>query len=287
MLKTFSKGLAFGVGFAIALVAVFAIVSLFDFSQSVESNTVRSMEGINRWNELTINEKIDRSSAVALVRFKSEPEGLNAAYIDSIVTKDSSVKLDIDSGDRLEELDFYSSGHGNDRNGELLFFVGSTGQRRDRAFLYDDRLIAAGDMPLEIFLRKFDEAMRGELDVQASTDHKSIEDIDEFHELTLEQKIQQSSAILLTEYSRNNAGKAKNIVVEILKKDSDVELFYTVGDEYQLYGDLKLQDDSAVGYVVFMGGNPARMRYAVTYQQGRVGGLGNVSLSTLREKCET
>lgn len=114
--------------------------------------------------------------------------------------------------------------------------------------------------------------------------------IENFDELPIEEKINLSTAILVTTIEKNKDGKYQATVVEVLKKEEGVELYYDVGDIYEDradYDEYEAKKRSVPkGFIVFMGGNPATMRYAVSYSGDRVGGLGNISLALLRKKCE-
>lgn len=124
---------------------------------------IHSEQGIgyeekNEWNDLTIEEKIKKTSAVAIVRFRKEADELNAAYVEDIVRRDPNSKFGIKPGDRLESSDFYSQGGiARDRNGVVIFYVRNPGVEIGQSYLYDDRMVGEGDMPLELFIRKFKE----------------------------------------------------------------------------------------------------------------------------------
>ena len=110
---------------------------------------------MNEWNDLSVAERIDRSSAVALVRFEKKDEGLMSAYVENILKKESLVELPVNIGDRLENSDYYSQGgYQRDRNGILIYFEGSPGKERSKSYLYEDRIASSGDMPLEIFFKE-------------------------------------------------------------------------------------------------------------------------------------
>ena len=111
--------------------------------------------------------------------------------------------------------------------------------------------------------------------------------IENFHELPVNEKIEKSTAILVTEIHQDGDGKYKNTVVEVLKQDEGVELYYKVGDTYEDYDQYGENDDFIPkGLIVFMGGNPAGMRFSVSYTGERIDGLGGIPLALMREKCE-
>ena len=103
------------------------------------------------------------------------------------------------------------------------------------------------------------------------------------HELPPDEMVARSSVILLTSY-QDEKDRYKAVVAEILKKDPNTVLYYAVGDEYP---SLSFQKEKGVscgeGQVVFMVGSPASMRSSYSFTAGRIGGLGDMPLTTLRE----
>lgn len=161
MIKWFLNGVGFGFGFCLAVAIVFWALSYIDdpsgefvFHSSLDQEA--DYKERNQWRDLAIDEKIDRATAIAILRFRKEPDGLNAAYVEEIVRRDPDTELAIDVGDRLERSDFYSQGGSSqDRNGVVIFFVRNPGVEIEQGYLYDDRLIGEGGMPLQLFIEKF------------------------------------------------------------------------------------------------------------------------------------
>lgn len=80
--------------------------------------------------------------------------------------------------------------------------------------------------------------------------------IKDFDKLTVDDKIKNSTAILLTEYIIDDEGNYINSVVEILKQESGVELYYQIGDKYEAYGNYEIDGEyRPKGYIVFMAGS--------------------------------
>ena len=95
--------------------------------------------------------------------------------------------------------------------------------------------------------------------------------------------VARSSVILLTSY-QDDGNRNKAVVAEILKQDPNATLYYSVGDEYPMLSFDKQKDVSCGdGQVVFMVGSPASMRASFGFTSGRIGGLGDMPLSKLRE----
>lgn len=167
MLQKFKEGLVFGLGFGISFIAlsymfayllfpIFVEPQLENSISNVTSNIKpSSFESIESWNSLSANKKIEKSSAVIIIRYKPTDEGLMTAYVAEIHKKDASVEVSSKIGDRREHSDFYARGMGMDRNGSVVFLTGSLAKERSTLYLYDNRLAGAGDMPLEILTRNF------------------------------------------------------------------------------------------------------------------------------------
>jgi hypothetical protein len=103
------------------------------------------------------------------------------------------------------------------------------------------------------------------------------------HELPPDQMVARSSVILLTTYQEEK-DKYKAVVSEILKKDPNTVLYYSVGDEFP---ELSFHKEPGVrcgeGQVVFMVGSPASMRSSYSFSGGRLGGLGDMPMTILRQ----
>ena len=114
----------------------------------------------------------------------------------------------------------------------------------------------------------------------------AIESGKQFHELGIDEQIKKASVIALARYERASDGQMKAIVKEFPKKEPDVQLYYSVGDEYRPssyyprekthYGD---------GVVIFFAGSPATMRMSMTYSGDRIHGLGDIPIELFRKKC--
>jgi hypothetical protein len=105
----------------------------------------------------------------------------------------------------------------------------------------------------------------------------------QFHDLSPEEKIARSSAILLVSYQKEGE-RFKAVVAEILKLRSDAQLRYAVGDEmselsyYPRGGEVRGE-----GQVVFLAGSPALLRSSYSFEAGRIGGMGDMPIDVLRQ----
>jgi hypothetical protein len=106
MIKQLLKGIYFGVGFAVALIAVMAIYSKMSISNYQVDN--RSTIGLsNEWNSHSDDEQIKNSTAIAVARYFESNDGSYVATISEIYKDNESVKLNIKTGDSIESLRFY------------------------------------------------------------------------------------------------------------------------------------------------------------------------------------
>lgn len=103
------------------------------------------------------------------------------------------------------------------------------------------------------------------------------------HELSPEKMVARSSVILLVTYLPERE-RFKAVVAEFLKRDPAATLYYSVGDEFtELSYTPKGGETCGEGQVVFLVGSPAEMRSSYSFSNGRIGGLGGMPLTTLRD----
>ena len=161
MLKKLLQGFVFGVGFSLAVGLAYWIVisvqlSSLEKSVNVSNDSSATYSEQQEWRELNETEKISKISVLVLLRFEVGSDDRRMAIVDRVIAKDSSISAPYKVGDRVEKSDYYPEGKGyNNRNGVLLMYVDSPPKEIEGAFLYGDKLVAYGDMPLDIFLKKF------------------------------------------------------------------------------------------------------------------------------------
>jgi hypothetical protein len=133
------------------------------------------------------------------------------------------------------------------------------------------------------------EAMAGSTkSTMSSTSRRSVPQVAEteeppLHDLPPEQMVARSSAILLTSYQKDG-DRFKAVVAEVLKQNPDTKLYYAVGDEFATLSFYpKNGETCGEGQVVFMAGSPASMRSSYSFSNGRITGLGDMPLATLRD----
>lgn len=116
----------------------------------------KAMEERIKWQGLNDEEKIRTATAAVIVRYE-KGEGLHMkAYVDKVLSRNVAQSVPYVVGSRLETEDYYSQ-HGRVRNrdGVVLMFGGNPINELGSIFIYEDRLSAMGNMPVEVFVNKF------------------------------------------------------------------------------------------------------------------------------------
>jgi hypothetical protein len=107
-----------------------------------------------------------------------------------------------------------------------------------------------------------------------------------FSEWPLDKQIERASVIAVAKWQRAN-GTLKCVISEILKKTPNTTFYYKVGDEYQP-ANHAVRDDISYGdgQIMFFIGSPATFRFSTTYANNRIGGMGDMPISELREAIQ-
>lgn len=110
--------------------------------------------------------------------------------------------------------------------------------------------------------------------------------IEQFHAMSLDERIKHASAIALTRIEKTSDGKQRQVIQEFLKKAPGVTVYNEVGSEFQsryVSGD---DMDYGDGAIVFFLGSPARAISWSYFSGDRVDSLEGIPLALLREKCK-
>ena len=105
-----------------------------------------------------------------------------------------------------------------------------------------------------------------------------------FYELKLEDKLKNSSAILLIEYQKSEDGRYLAIVSEIFKLEEGIKFYYEVGDEHvssSYYPEENVRYGE--GQIQFYFGSPATMKSSASIYGGRVKTFGDIKVSQIKE----
>jgi hypothetical protein len=184
MLKKFTEGLVFGGGFAISWMALWYIAAYLItpmFSPQIEeavnkrlSETGANIQPSNRpssesfrepaipFHELALEEKIKKSSVIALVEFEASPDGKMKAIIKEFLKKESGVAINYKLGDEYPNSSYYPREENNSGrkdlskygHGAVIFFTGSPASMKFSTSYLGDRIGGLGDIPVELFRKK-------------------------------------------------------------------------------------------------------------------------------------
>jgi hypothetical protein len=158
MFKTFIRGIVFGAGFSISLIIIMFIakeILINDLESKYDNPTFQS--NYEEWHKLSDDEQLKKATAIAIIRYSDSEEGSKIGTVEQIYT-DDSVTLNIKVGDSYPSLKYYPRGDSlRERSGVLVVFRDSPPIEQSTLYLYDDRVAAYGDMPVEIAIKKFKE----------------------------------------------------------------------------------------------------------------------------------
>lgn len=177
MFKKFIEGLVFGCGFAISFVAMwyiaaYLITPLFVASQvdrtasrplsemgnKMQPPPSRSTESHREpevpFHDLALEEKIERSSVIALAKYEPSSDGKMKAIIKEFLKKDPDVKLYYKVGDEYPSSSYYPKERTSYGDGVVIFFTGSPATMRMSMTFSGDRIRGLGELPVELLRKK-------------------------------------------------------------------------------------------------------------------------------------
>lgn len=95
-----------------------------------------------------------------------------------------------------------------------------------------------------------------------------------FRELSVDEKVQKSTAILILRFEEGQHGNYRSIVEEVLKQEQGIELYYEQGEVYEEDSHYSISDKFIPRRaVVFMQGSPAKMSFSPLLVVNESGGL--------------
>ncbi len=154
MIKLFIKGIVFGSGFSIALLAFGFITYTILNNQELEDTTYTGAE-LDAWNKMGEMEKVREAKAIAIINYKQISENHHLAYISEIYKK-PNVETGLSVGDPLPTADSYAS-KGSVPSGAIAFFIGNPASVSSVTMLYDDLAKGFGDMPAKAIIEIFNQ----------------------------------------------------------------------------------------------------------------------------------
>jgi hypothetical protein len=181
MLKKFLDGLIFGAGFSLALVGTAVIASWLFFQPVVYTGGPKhtiSRGSISKdeppkqsalshsfsqdfippeiWHEMPIEERIDKSSTIALARYEQGQDGRMQAIIKEFLKKDPDTTIYYDIGDEYSNSSYYPKDDIHHGDGVIIFFTGNPAQMRMSMSYSGNRIHSLADMPIELLRTKCD-----------------------------------------------------------------------------------------------------------------------------------
>jgi hypothetical protein len=166
MAKKFLEGLAFGAGFTISFLALSYVVAFFAMPAFVSRNLITETDSLKgsplpssrmegpRFHELTVGEKINEASVIALLRYEPISDGEVKAVVREFLKKEPGVDIYYGIGDEYPHASYHVSDKSDRGDGVILFFVGSPAEMRMSATYAGDRIRGLGDIPLQLFREK-------------------------------------------------------------------------------------------------------------------------------------
>ena len=174
MFKKFVDGLAFGAGFSIAFIALWTVSSFVIFPAFFESqfsdidgseilfpdeseSTAKPnfpMGSDVPFYALSIEERIDTASAIALARYEPSDDGRMKAVITEYLKRESGTKIRFEIGDEHPSSSYYPTEDRNRGDGVVIFFTGSPATMGMSTSVYGDRITGLNDIPLALFREK-------------------------------------------------------------------------------------------------------------------------------------
>lgn len=173
MLKKFTAGLVFGAGFGISFLALwylaaYLITPMYARSQiehithqplsdtdtrtqsSVSRNPQMFYEAEPPFQEMQLEEKIRKSSVIALAKYEPSPDGKMKAIIREFLKIEPGTTLYYKVGDEHASSSYYPKNNTSYGDGLVIFFVGSPAEMRMSMSYEGDRIRGLGDLPIEL-----------------------------------------------------------------------------------------------------------------------------------------
>ncbi|MEM8766061.1 MAG: hypothetical protein AAGE43_01350 [Pseudomonadota bacterium] len=109
---------------------------------------------------------------------------------------------------------------------------------------------------------------------------------EQFRDLTVEERIATSTVVANVVFTPGQDDSMRAVIQEILKLDEGTTFYYEEGDELPTMSFYPNESHHrGDGAIVFFIGSPATIKHAVYYTGQRIGGLGDMPLELLKEKC--
>jgi|TARA_R110001592_G_scaffold286573_1_gene555179 hypothetical protein len=154
MIKTFIKGLIFGTGFILAVGGVGYISFKYH-----EGSVAREVDTINKrlklWSALSIEEQISTAESVLIVRFSDGEDNLKLATVSALYSKNSLADTGFKQGELYPKGNYYPLSERENRSATIFLYIDGMDSPVSTWHAYNDNIPAAGNMPIELMIKKF------------------------------------------------------------------------------------------------------------------------------------
>jgi len=174
MFKKFVDGLAFGAGFSIAFIALWTVSSFIIFPAFFEAqfsdldgsemivpdesestaNPNIPVGGDVPFYALSIEERIDAASAIALAKYEPSDDGRMKAVITEYLKLEPGTMVRFEIGNEYPSSSYYPTEGRNRGDGVVIFFTGSPATMQSSTSVNGDRITGLNDIPLALFREK-------------------------------------------------------------------------------------------------------------------------------------
>lgn len=168
MLKKFLDGVLFGSGFSVAAL-IFSYFGLayfilpnsepitystpsFGISEPPISSSIPVQE--LSFRELSIDEKIEKASVIAVAEYQLQEDGMYAAIITEILKKDDGVEFFYSIGNEYIQSSYYPAERENRGDGVIMFFSGNPATMHFTTTYRGERITGLADIPIALFRQK-------------------------------------------------------------------------------------------------------------------------------------
>jgi len=160
--QVFLKGLVFGLGLVVALslsYGVYRVSSGFTLNPAPAATPSESQASdLDRtqpdFSDLSIEERIARSSVIFVGRFEDAPDGKQRAIISEVLKRDDGAVFPFSLGDEYHRASIYPEPGVNYGTGVIVFLTGKEASFKASVSVHADRVFGLGDMPLDLFREK-------------------------------------------------------------------------------------------------------------------------------------
>lgn len=153
MFKTFMKGVAFGIGFIVAIGFVGYIAYNY-YDSAMKREIVQINEKHEFWKELTPEEKIITAAKIVIVRFSNGEDNLKVASISNVYSKQIESDVAFEVGDLYPKGNYYPLSEHENRSATIFLFMAGMSRPSSTWHAYDEKIPAAGNMPIELLVKK-------------------------------------------------------------------------------------------------------------------------------------